>query len=116
MYLIEQKLEVGVETKYSHCHCSTAPVPEPMKDLCKNAWRKDRAIREEKAEKSKLEESLNVSRKRKFDEQNDKEFQTLKSKISKRKTLLPPNNMLRVWGKKKDSSKAKGVNVNKNKK
>ena len=111
---IEQKLEVGIETKYSHCHCAVAPVPEAMKELCKSSWRKDRASREEKAEKSSLEKSLFESRKRKFDENSNKEFQTLKSKISKRNTLLPPNKMIRVWQKKKDSSK--GGDTDKNKK
>ena len=112
---IEQKLEVGIETKYSHCHCLVAPVPESMKELCRNSWRKDRAVRQERLEKSRLEESLFVSRKRKFDEQNDKDFQKLKSKMLKRNTLLPPNKMLQVW-KKKESSSSSGGDANKNKK
>ena len=106
----DKKEEAGFKPT-AHCHCAVAEVSSSMKDLCKNAWRKDKQITEEGRERSNLEKSLFVSRKRKFDDKCDKELKEMKRKIKSRNTLLPPNKMLRVWEPK--STKKAGDNNSK---
>ena len=51
-----------------------------------------------------MEKSLLVGKKRKHDEQNDTELKNLAEKVKKRATILPPDRMVRVWIKAKESS------------
>ena len=112
--VIDDKLEVGIETKTYHCHCSVAPITQELKDACTSSWRKYKEGKSAKADESKLEKSLAATRKRKREEFEDKELSSFKSRVSSRATFLPPNKMLRVWHNKSDKeSKSKSKSSNK---
>ena len=98
---VEQRIEIGLDNNTTHCHCSIAPIPESMKALSRVSWKKNATQLKDKAEQRTVEKSLLVARKRKFDEKVENEITSLKDKISKRNTLLPPNKMLRIWGESK---------------
>ena len=85
----KDKLEVGIVTKTSHCHCSVASVPQDLKDICVTSWRKHKATYSSNKLKqtiTELEKKLAETRKRKREETEEKDLLSFKTKVA---TPLP---------------------------
>ena len=93
----KDKLEVGIVTKTSHCHCSVASVPQDLKDICVTSWRKHKATYSSNKLKqtiTELEKKLAETRKRKREETEEKDLLSFKTKVATRATLLPPKSRI----------------------
>ena len=89
--------ELGLDIKTLHCHCAFAPVSSEMLENCRKSHSEYNKELEDYKEESKIEKAVLQSRKRKIIENEEKEICSLKSKMGKRETMLPPNSMLRIW-------------------
>ena len=88
-----------------HFHCVGVEVTDDLVNSCRTSYRKYRSKVEEAKEVTETETERIKETKKKFKELEEKSSTEFATKVSKRKTFLPPCNMVRVYETEKEKKK-----------